>query len=175
MLAAFSTVLQKIFFKDPYLMGRTALFFIPLFVLFLIFTLQYLGDVNRPARWISTLLLAIVTIISIYHFSQTANTALTVEWRAYADTKELLKDLERIKEKDYTHSPKITLGVDWIFLPALAYYTEQKNIDWLDVRWISSRHENDIYYVEEAFDPARMILIKAYPTSGNMLVKARQQ
>ena len=79
-LSSVFMISQRVLFGNPYLMGRTALFLIPLFALLLIFLTQSLSRLRRGLSVIAVSLLVIVTILSFYHFFRTANTSLTVDW-----------------------------------------------------------------------------------------------
>jgi hypothetical protein len=78
------TITERFLFGNPYLLGRTGLFLIPLYTLLLIFLAQYAGRLKRRLGVVATALLVIITFLTAYHFCQTANTALTVDWEREA-------------------------------------------------------------------------------------------
>jgi hypothetical protein len=172
-LAVLAMILQHILFGNPFLIGRTALFFIPLSALFLVISLSSFGKLSRGAKIVSLSLLAVVSLFSAYHFSRTANTAITVEWRFNADTKQVIADLDHMKNELTPRPQTIQLGVDWIFFPPFVYYQRQADLVWLDVQWYEEREKNDVYYLERAFNPDQMVLIKRYPATGNILVRRK--
>ena len=172
-LPALSVVLQNALFHTPFLIGRTALFFLPLSALFLVVSLSFFGKTGRAAKAASVSLLAVAALLSAYHFIRTANTAITVEWRTDADTKQAVSDVERLRSELFPRLATIRLGVDSDFFPSFIYYQRQRGLAWLDVRWYGEREANDLYYLERKFDPDGMVLIRSYPTTGNILVRRK--
>lgn len=180
LLTSVSTIVQRVGLGNPYLVGRTALFLIPLFTLLLIFLLEDLARWKAGLKIVSLSLLVALTLLSLYHFSARASTAMTAEWRKDADTKMLLKDLQEIRDKNIGGQPKIILGIDDVFYPSLQYYLKRSGAAWLDIRIVPPYQGNNFYYLNDSIDSPRtasldMILIKAYPRSGNILVKPRPE
>jgi hypothetical protein len=178
--ASASTIVQKTMWGNPYLIGRTALFLVPLFTLLFIFLSQALSRGRTGPRTASVFLLAVVTILSVYHFAGRANTTMTVEWRRDADTKSMFKDLGEIKNKDFAPSSTLSLGIDETLSTSLGYYLARTKSAWLEVRWAPPYKGSDFYYVKDPSDGTRtvgpgLVLIKKYPVSGNVLIKAKQE
>ena len=179
-LCAAFFVLQNLLFRNPSLYGRTGLFFIPLITLFVIFFFSALSRMKAGLKIAALTLIALVTILSLYHFYQTANTALTVEWWGEADVIPLLDDLKAFKEKDFVNRPSLSLGVHDRLHATLPYYIKRRNLSWLELHTVPPYSGCDFYFIDEARDSARrilprMILIKTYPLSGNHLVQTRQE
>jgi hypothetical protein len=174
-VVSISTMVQRGLFDNPYLIGRTGLFLIPLFMLLLIFLFHKLAVKGAVLKVISISVLAIVAVLAFYHFVEQANTALTVEWRSDADTKDLLKDLKMIKDKDFSERQRISLGIDEDFYPSLAYYERRGAAAWLDVEVVPPDPGYDFYYLGDTVDRSTIILIKSYPRSGNLLAKAKNE
>ena len=179
-LSAAFIVLQNLLFGNPSLFGRTGLFFIPIVMLFLIFLFSGLSRLKAGLKITAVALIVIVTILSLYHFYQTANTAMTVEWWGEADVIPLLDDLKTFKEKDFADCPAISLGVHDRLHSTLPYYIKRRKLSWLELQTVPPYSGCDFYFIDEARDSARrilpqMILIKTYPLSGNHLVKTKQE
>lgn len=174
-VVSMSTMVQRVLFNNPHLIGRTGLFIIPLFTLLLIFLFHELVLKGAILKVISISVLAIVAVLALTHFVEQANTALTVEWRSDADTKDLLKDLKMIKDKDFSERPRISLGIDENFYPSLAYYEKRGTAAWLEVGVVPPYPGYDFYYLGENVDRSTIILIKSYPRSGNLLAKAKNE
>jgi len=180
LVASVSIIVQKFLLGNPYLIGRTALFMIPLFTLLLIFLCQTLSRGRAGPKIVSVSLLAVLTILSALHFSGRANTAMTVEWRRDADTKSMFKDLGEIKDKDFAASSIISLGIDETLYTSLQYYLAWTKSAWLKVRMAPPYKGNDFYYIKDPSDGAwtvgpSLVLVKRYPVSGNVLVKSKQE
>ena len=129
---------------------------------------------------VSLALLVTLTLLSLYHFAARASTAMTAEWRKDADTKVLLKDLQEIRDEDLAGRAKIILGIDNVFYPSLRYYLKRGSAAWLDIRMVPPYQGNHFYYLNDTVDSPRaasldMTLIKAYPRSGNILLKPRSE
>jgi len=174
-ISSISVIVQGVFFKIPYLFGRTAMFYLPIYVLFLIFSFHYLYHLSRIMKVLAVSTLMILAIFNLAHFYQTANTTYAFEWKHDADTKSMLNDLKNIKEKDLAHLPRVALGIDWIYYPSIKYYLERKHLSWIKLNIIPPVPNNDFYYLEHDIDNSRMTLIKRYTTSGSILAKAKQK
>jgi hypothetical protein len=174
-VVSMSTMVQRVLFDNPYLIGRTGLFLIPLFTLLLIFLFHELVVQGAVLKVISISVLAIVAVLALYHFVEQANSALTVEWRSDADTKDLLQDLKMIKDRDFSERPRISLGIDENFYPSLAYYEKRGTAAWLEVGVVPPDPGYNFYYLGDTVDRSTIILIKSYPRSGNLLAKAKNE
>ncbi len=179
-LSVVSTMAQRALFGTAYLSGRTAVFFVPLFMLFSIFLISDLGRLNKNIDIVSTALLAILTILFVSHFCLTANTTKTMEWKVDADTKSMLSDLEDLKNRDAAHPAGVRLGVSASFNASVRYYIQRKKWSWLEVRIAPPYQGNDYYYLGDNFDlrqlaTSPMILIKRYPYSGTILLRPKPE
>ena len=179
-LSAAFIVLQNLLFGNPSLFGRTGLFFIPVVMLFLIFLFSALSRLKAGLKITAGTLIVIITILSLYHFYQTANTAMTVEWWGEADVIPLLDDLKTYKETDFADRPAISLGVHDRLHATLPYYIKRRRLSWLELQTVPPYSGCDFYFIDEARDSARrilpqMILLKTYFFSGNHLVKTKQE
>ncbi len=172
-LSSVSTILQHILFGNPYLFQRTALFFIPLFTLFLIFLFQALRQKEGSLKKFSLMLLFVMTGLCSYHFYRSANTTLAIDWINDADTKSMLDDLEEIRDNDFAGRSKIRLGIPASRRPSLQYYLDREKPAWLEVSLAPPYREYDFFYLDEPYEETRMILIKSYPVSGTILVRPR--
>jgi hypothetical protein len=178
--ASVSIIAQKFLLGNPYLIGRTALFMIPLFTLLFVFLCQAFSRGRAGPKIVSVSLLAALTVLFVYHFAGRANTTMTVEWRSDADTKSMFKDLGDIKDKDFAPSSIISLGIDETLSTSLRYYLARTKSVWLEVRWAPPYKGSDFFYVKDPSDGAwtvgpGLVLVKRYPVSGNVLVKSKQE
>jgi hypothetical protein len=177
-ISSVSTILQNILLATPYLLGRTAVFFIPLFLLLLIFLIPILRLRRAGLRVMAMTLLLIVTALSVYHFYRTARTDRAVEWLTDAETKSLLGVLKELKERDFAGRSSISLGIYGGSYPTVRYYLSRQKTAWLEVNATSLDSENDVYLFLEDDDETRrilprMILIKTFPLSRSILVKPK--
>jgi len=183
-LSALSTVGQNILFQTPYLYERTAVFFIPLYMLFLVFLVQSLAD-SRPKMNIpAASLFILLTLLSAFHFSQTANTIWVQDWKFGADTKYMLEELKQLREKDSAPPEKIRLGMHWLFAPATNYYRMKDHLFWLEFGLVNKPGQIPSYdycYLTPELMPEKDFLkkrkisiIKKYENSGNFLLKTEK-
>jgi len=174
LLACLLVIAQHLLLQTPYLIGRTALLFIPLYVLFLVFLLASLARLNPILNKLAMAVLALLVVFSIYHFSQTANVATTHEFRNDADTKTMLYDLDRLKS-DVPPRDRIRLGIDREFNPVLQYYIRRMGLSWLSVESYPKASTMDFLYLKdyymEDFAGDWLAIVKTYDISGNLLVK----
>jgi hypothetical protein len=180
LIASVSIIVQKFLLGNPYPIGRTALFMIPLFTLLFVFLCQAFSRGRAGPKIVSVSLLAALTVLSVYHFAGRANTTMTVEWRRDADTKSMFKDLGDIKNKDFAPSSIISLGIDETLSTSLRYYLARTKWAWLEVRWAPPYKGSDFYYVKDPSDGtwtvgSGLVLVKRYSVSGNVLVRSKQE
>ena len=175
LLSALLVVLQHLLFQTPYLIGRTALLFVPLYALFFVFLLASLARLNPILNKLAMAVLAVLVVFSIYHFSQTANGATTQEFRNDADTKAMLHDLDRLRNDVSPARDRIRLGIDREFNPVLQYYIRRMGLSWLSVESYPKASTMDFLYLKdyymEDFVGDWLVIVKKYDISGNLLVK----
>ncbi len=178
--SAGSTILQSILLMTPYLLERTAIFFIPPFLILLIFLLHSLYHGRTGPRVMAIALLAIVTVFSVFHFSRTARTDRAVEWISDAETKSLFGVLKELKERDFAERSSISLGIYGSIYPTVRYYLGRQKTAWLEVNPTSPDSENDFTLLLEDDDETRRILprmtvIKTFPLSRSILVRPKAE
>lgn len=110
--------LQHHAFDVLYPSGRTGIYLWCLLVLVLTFLLDALSDLYTNIlfyRAIATFSTAIL-VLFIVHFSKTANTSYTYDWRFDACTKEVVK-IVAVKQR-------ATIGLAWTNIPAMDFYRQ---------------------------------------------------
>jgi hypothetical protein len=183
-LSALATIVQSFLFQIPYLYERTAVFFIPMYMLFLIFLFQSLAARHQKMNTLATSVVLLMALLGVLHFSQSANTLWIQDWKYGADTKYMLKDLSALKEKDPAHPQKIQLGIRWLFAPAVDYYRMKDKLVWLEVGLVDKPGQilnYDYCYLTPELVPDKAFLInkkisvnKRYKNSGNVLLKSER-
>ncbi len=164
---------ERPFFGLPYLLGRTAIFFVPLAALSFIFALNSFQAHPRLRPAVIGILAAAAMIV-VVHFTLSANTSFASEWMPDADNKAVISDLLALRDKIGSPDRTVALAVRWQSYPALRYYVRQERLSWLKLGIIPGTEGCDAYYLDEAFDPRRMVLLKSYPLSGHILVTPQQ-
>jgi len=171
LLTTAAVLLQHTFFRTPYLSGRSALLFVPMTLLFIVFAFAS-ADAVKGLRLGTRALLVALTAICLVHFAKTANTRITFDWRLDADHKAVVADLERLHRERPPADATIHLGIDFNFYPGMVYLKERRGLTWLQVEVVPPVRPEDYYYVPGPYDESRMVLVKQYPT-GNILVQAK--
>jgi hypothetical protein len=165
-------IAQRALFGIPQLLGRAAVFFIPLAGIFLLFWLRDLWRLRGAWRTAALVLLIGMTGISSYHFIRTANLTQTIEWSQDADTKAMIEDLTSLKARMFARQPRLRLGVDWYFWPSSVYYSKRKHLSWLNVYLLPTPWNCDVYYLRwDHPGIGSMTVLKRYPLTGNVLVR----
>lgn len=138
-----SSLLQHYFLKNDFYTQRFGLFFYPLFMLNLIFALNYVVQKGNNIVFVSfSLVLSLCLIWNVY---KNFNTQYFKDWKYDADTKAVMTKLV----EDHTTLPtpnKITLGINWLFEPSTNFYRYR----W-DVTWLNPTHRNGINTREHYF------------------------
>jgi hypothetical protein len=90
---ALSTIVQHQVFETPYLMERTALFFVPLFNLMVVFFIKLYCTQNEKIKYV----LYWAAIFSVFHFAVSCNFNYVLEWKSDAVVKQMVKDIDATK------------------------------------------------------------------------------
>jgi hypothetical protein len=126
---------------NEFLTGRTAQYFIPLFILAFIFSAEYmLGK-------FSFYLTGLLALSGIFHLSNAANISHTTDWLYDSDNKKALDFINSTLQKNSSHRTQI--GITWLSEPGLNFYRETENMNWLDTitRENVAKRGFEIYYV----------------------------
>lgn len=180
--ATAAPILQNIIFDSPLPLDRTALFYIILFGLFILFSLDSLVQISR---WNFSLQVFILLLCCglIFHFIKTANKEYTFNWKYDSNTKDAVNEMNKVLNGKVNEA---TIGIDWKFEPAIRYYRYRNNYGWLlatgmNYPWISKHEmeerENrgyDFYCLSDVenggrFKSLTMKMIKHYKTSGSII------
>ncbi|MBA3704927.1 MAG: hypothetical protein H0W84_03210 [Bacteroidetes bacterium] len=169
-----STIIQHHFLGTLYLMDRTVLFLLVLFNLLLVFFINEISKTRKLVAWI-THLFAVSVII---HFVLSFNFKYVLEWKLNADTKEMLTDLEKIKEIPKEKN-NVSVGIPLMFETDINYYRDIKNLSWLNTvsRSTYTTMLHDYFYLAQKdlakLNPDSIEIIKTYPITKNVLAKPK--
>jgi hypothetical protein len=159
-------------FNTKYLIQRTALFLIPIFVFAL------LGFVNELSNTIIYSLAGLMAVFLLYFTLRYTPSDLSLNWQYDSDNEKLISELKTFYKKSDTQD-KLSLGVDWIFQPSLNFYRATTDANtWLDtiVKEGYDHKKYEYYFVESAslnkfVDTAQFRVLKTFPKSNNLLIK----
>lgn len=178
--AGLGTIAQNHLLGIKYLTDRTAILFVPLFILAIIAGIEAAGLLwpLRSVRAVSFIALTAAVFTMAVDYLPAVNLRYTARWRYDADTAEMLRDLTAGQPRREFRAP-IRLGVTWYLEPAVNYYAATDNISWLRkvTRASITEGEYDFYYVSDEdfklLDKRKLTLLRHYELSGNNLLENR--
>jgi len=138
-----SLAAQRVLFGTVYLVGRTALFYIPLFVLFFAFVCDHLAQTGRAGRIVAMSIVVAAVSLAAVHFSRTANIKYVYDWKDDASTKSMMEDL-----RQFAAGRPLTLGVAPGFVPVAVYYARRSSTP-IEVVAVPVNRAVDFLYLED--------------------------
>lgn len=124
-LCSASVVVQHYIFGTLYLIDRTALFFYPLLILGLFFSLQEI-----KLKWFSRVLACVFVALFAFNFFSHANFYKTAIWYFDARTKETLRFLN---DKGKAQNKVIKIDFSWPFESSFGYYMATQNYPYVEI------------------------------------------
>jgi hypothetical protein len=170
-----ASILAHRFLGSKYLISRTALFMIPLFLFAIFGALGWLARspirLRRAAAVAASLSIGGAAALL---FASRANLRRPLYWVADMDTPAMLEDLARMRP---TREP-IRLSVDYNLSSAIRYYRVTAPMPWLSVvSRVPFRPDADFAYLQPWHradaESAGFRLIRSYPETGNILLARR--
>jgi hypothetical protein len=176
--AAFGTAIQRHLFGTRFLIDRTGILFVPLFVLVCIAGVEAAARSwpRSVVRMVALSFLVLLNVAAAANFARAANLRYTVNWRYDVETGQMLKDLAA-REAGQNHVAPIRMGVTWYLEPSVNFYRTVRNLSWLErvTRAGITESDYDYYYVgiEDAvlLASTKTELIKSYEFSRTLLFK----
>ena len=171
LISSCSLVVQHLVLQTVYLAGRTALFYIPLFVLFFCFVCDAMSRTGRTGRLAALALMSVTVALSVVHFSRTANMKYVFDWKDDASTKRMIADVQQFAGAS---SPHVTLGLAPIYAPVAVYYTRLCTAP-VDVVVVPSAQETSFLYEYDRERPVpRGDIVSRYPLTHTDLERVRR-
>lgn len=167
-----SLVVQRALFGTVYLVGRTALFFIPLYLLFLVLFCQSLIEAGRLGKMVGASVLLTALALAAFHFARTANVQYALDWRDDAGTKAMMADVERGVATEGPRGRTAMLGAEWIYAPAAVYYARRHDPVDVEVTVAPFSRPVDFVYVAERHAGAAARVVGTYPIAGTVLARS---
>lgn len=163
LLIALSTIAQHYLMGSNFFIERTAMFFIPLFMLIVAGIIHYLYNSG----------LKVYSVLYIFGTSVCIHAAMNINVNEYLIWKDfgksILKDIEAYRETHAITSPQ-TLYTSWAELPGMQFYIKTDHISWLTIKDIPDFQE-DFYVIGDdqlKNNPPvlRLHIIRQYPVIG---------
>lgn len=179
-LSILSIIFQHIIFNTPFIFARPAIYFIPLFTLFVfILWKSFLYKVNRFIKIITNSFLICYMSILLLHYIYCFNLSFTYDWRYDASTKTAIDRIYQInKDINNSKADSLTIGASWWLVPAMNYYLikhgkEFKLVEPRGPETLGPDGRYDYYYVSESdkyiFDKYKVIPLVNYDLSNTYL------
>ncbi len=161
-ITAFIQTLQHFILGTEYLTGRTALVYGPLFIVSTLFIFQRINSFPNGENLQLGLKVFLVLVFSLNFRAFNFNHSF--EWQYDADHKEVLQELS---SRESIHSQEnFKLGINWIFEPALNFYRESEELNWLQSlsREGYKKDSYDAYYLRTEKDKEWIKKLKLDPS-----------
>ena len=172
-VTSLSLVVQHLLFHTVYLVGRTALFYIPLYALFATLLCEAIARSGRTGRALATTLFAVALVLAAYHFTSTANMKYAFDWHGDASTRMMMEDLEQVVASESGRS-RVVLGVEPGYLPVAVYYAHRAPMARIDIVSLSAADATEFQYVEDT-GRLSMNVIRRYSLTRTALIRTRPQ
>jgi len=170
--AILAPVSEHYLFGSLYPADRTALYYVPMFVL----AVAYAFDEKIQNKFLQFASAACV-ILLIVHFSNTANLRYTLIWKYDANNREAMQEVT----KHFAGSGKnVRIGNSWLLEPGINYYRISHQLDWLEPATRDGVESSPDYDVLFTFPPElatkfeRYFLVRDFPDSGVQLMFRKQ-
>ena len=173
--------IQRVVLGTPWPMGRTALAFVPGFVVLAVeaWAIPPAGERSAGLRRVAALLT--VTVVGLHAISR-ANLVYAHDWRYGADVKNVIETLEQKHQAGFDDAT-IRLLVSWPFEESVLFYRRERGLSWLEAEvddFVPDKAQYDFYYVltrdqefgfkaDPAFVPDR--IERCFPLSDSCLVR----
>jgi len=164
--------LQHRVIGTPYPMGRTAIYLLPLGLVFLLLAADVLATLGRVTRTLVTAAMMLLAIAGAWNGVRAANTSRALDWAHDSTTPAMLEVVARTDPR----AGVIRVGVDWFYYPVARYYADR-------LPTAGTRYEVvvlpgdglpfDFVYVDSSSDMPPGALMQAFPESGLVLHRGR--
>ncbi len=169
-VAALQAALQHWLFGTPYPFQRTALFLLPLLLLYVVLLADALATFGRVAMVSVSTVLVLLAAGSVWHFLGVANVTHTLDWPSDRSTEGLFRLLERRPQAERRQVDVARVGVEWQHYPVARYYAARASMAGptrYDVTVLPGDGRSlDYVYANAASDFRRATLVQQFPASG---------
>lgn len=172
LVSSAAVVLQNRLFDTPFLLSRTALFYLPLFALFAAFLFDVIANFGAPARTLAVSVAASTVVLAAGHLAATANVSYTWDWKRDAGTRAMVDDLALVINAERPPGSRVVLGVEPVYSAAAAFYTQKCRTAAIEMDTIPSPRAVDFLYVDER-NAESLSVISKYPVANSVLARPR--
>jgi hypothetical protein len=169
-LVSTASLVEGAVLHTPYPLGRTALYFIPPFLLFVIFGLDLVSRFGSFGRVAASVVAVAAATASTSHLLHTANFASTLDWPKDAATRTMMSNVERLGASAGVPSP-IVLEVYWEYWPVAETYARRSRPRRVSVVIEPSEQPSDYEYLRARDARPGAEALSRYPVSEGVLVR----
>jgi hypothetical protein len=142
-------IIQHLLLDTDYLVGRFALFLMPLFVINVGLLINYAVEYNLRNVFLG--IVSVCAVLSTVNFFYKFDFYSCAEWGYDSNTKNAIAELKKNYENDSISSQNVNLEVNWLFEPTVNFYRKTLHLDWLQpLNRDSLSNVGDYYYVFNA-------------------------
>ena len=173
-----ANILQNYCLGVLYGIGRTAMYYYPLFSLYLIFSLKQL-KAYKP--YLAKSVLIVVMIVFVSNFAVNANTQYAFEWQEEGDSKLVVKDLIIQQNNKYNKAEEITVGMGFPYHDDFIFYKDLYALPWLNYVQYEYTFNvlNDYFFIPEKdtvnLKNIKHKIIARYKASASVLIENLQK
>lgn len=123
LLMIFAPILIHYAFNSLYPPPRSALIYIPLFGLFVFFSLSQLMLIlkNSLSKVINILLFVLISCPILINFTHTTTPTFVSEWWFDESTKYIIPEIDKLYASEQIKKNKVVVSCNWLFEPSLNY------------------------------------------------------
>ncbi len=174
-ICSLSIILQHILFNTKYVIERTAIYFVPIFLILILILWKCVRFIqNKFIRTLMDSLFYLLLFILLIHFINCANFTHFFSWKYDASTKDMMSCIIEINKGKSLEDNSIQMGVNWIFEPSINFYIIKNRLTWMKrVDRSGPDGRFDYYYLhatdKELSEKYNLTIIKKFNLSDTYL------
>lgn len=126
LIIATGLFLEHILFGALYPSGRTALYFLPIFGLFITYLFSNFFELFAHHKLQLNIIIVLIATPLIFYFSSNISIKRTITWPYDAYTKDVMVEIHK---QTLSRNGKATISNNWLFEPAINYYISSRTIN----------------------------------------------
>jgi hypothetical protein len=173
--AALQLWIQRLWLGTPYLLGRTALWLVPLLCLVPIVLSEVVSSMSRHhGRLLASTAAVTMAVAASWHAVNHANLTHVVDWPRDGDTPAMLEAVVATIASTRPRPPVVRIGVEWPLYPVARYYAALHStaVTRYDIHVVTNTAQTvDFLYTAPHSPWARGDAIARYPTADAVLTR----
>lgn len=160
----------------PFVNARTALFFVPLFVITFVLSVEHIFKKNQQ---IGLAVIIMINALFVQHFIRGYKVDSNFEWSYDQNTFKVLDHLKDLIQQAQLTKP-VQVNCYWIFYPSMNYHAKKQYSEYIEMKPWNTKIQNDstsIFYYTESSEKDQLMprfdIIKDYNHGAQLLMKAK--